>query len=299
MITLIVPTYNRALVLLKVIDSFYKQENISEVIFVNDGGNDDTARIIDETSKNYPKIETKIFVNSVRMGAAQSRNIGVSHAKNEYILFCDDDMYLSDKYALICFEKLKSLNADVVSGRLIYMRAGETQIAAKTRYGNGMRQGKIFWPLLCLCRNSAIFLGDQKTPITHAVILTKKSLLNAFPYDSMYSRGNGFREESDYQMNLFVNGYSIYTTNDCCTLHLPMSEVTGGGQRASTLSRVYWSIFYTKYFFDKYYISYAKRINQKTPAWVALTAFSAYILYKEVLRPTLYRVYLFWSSSKS
>lgn len=299
MITLIVPTYNRALVLLRVIDSFYKQEHISEIIFVNDGGTDHTAKIIDEVSKKYPNIETKYIVNPSRIGAAQSRNIGVSHAKNEYVLFCDDDMYLDEKYALTCFEKMQSLNADVVSGRLIYMREGETQSCSKIRYGNGMRKGKIFWPLVCLCRNSVVFTGDQKTPMTHAVILTKKHLLTAFPYDPMYSRGNGFREESDYQINLFVNGYNIYTTNDCCTLHLPMSEVTGGGQRVPPYSRVYWSILYTKYFFDKYYAAYAKRLGQKTPKWLALTAFSAYISYKEMLRPTLYWFYLFLLSSKS
>lgn len=298
MITLVVPTYNRSSVLSIVIDSFYAQDKVTEIVFVNDGGNDNTDDIISKVSLQYPQIKTQYIVNKTRAGAAQSRNVGVSHAVNEYILFCDDDMYLGDNYAAICLQKLQELNAAAVSGRLIYMRDGEDVAAARNRFGDGMRQGQLFWPHLCQCLNSAVFTGDQKTPMTHAVILTKKSLLQQFPFDANYVRGNGYREESDFQMNLYVHGYDIYTTNDCCTLHLPMSQVVGGGQRVGAWQRVYWSIVYTKYFFNKYYADYARRAELKAPQWVSFTVFCLFAVYKELFRPSLYSLYLFLTSSR-
>ena len=127
-------------------------------------------------------------------------------------------------------------------------------------------------------------------PVTNAIILTRKSLLQQFPFDNYYARGNGYREETDYQMNLFVHGLDIYVTNDCHSFHLPLSEVRTGGQRTGALKRLYWSVFYTRYFFGKYYQRYAQRIGLKAPRWAALTAFTVFAVYRETLRPILHAV---------
>ena len=60
-------------------------------------------------------------------------------------------------------------------------------------------------------------------------------------------------------MNLFVNGYDVYVTNDRHSFHLPMSQVVTGGQRTSRWRRLYWSVRYTRYFFAKYYSAYAQK----------------------------------------
>ncbi len=133
----------------------------------------------------------------------------------------------------LLLQKLQALNAGAVSGRRIYLTPGESRPKALRRFGSGMGTVKPFRPLMCEYVNGAKFSGDIAIPVTNAIILTRKSLLRQFPFDDYYARGNGYREETDFQMNLFVNGFDIHVTNDCHSFHLPLSQVRTGGQRTS------------------------------------------------------------------
>jgi glycosyltransferase involved in cell wall biosynthesis len=289
-ITLIVPTRNRAHTLRLVAPSYFSQDGVSELIFVNDAGDDDTPAVLAALARQFPEKRLRVLNNLTRLGASQSRNVGIAASTNDMILFCDDDEYLEMGYARILLQKLQALDAAAVSGRRIYMQPGESQAQALRRFGSGMRGGKPFRPVICEYVNGARFSGDIAIPITNAIILTKKSLLLQFPFDDRYARGNGYREETDYQMNLFVNGFSIHVTNDCHSFHLPLSQVRTGGQRTSSLKRLYWSIYYTHYFFGKYYKGYARRLGLRSPRWFALVAFSIFAAFRETLRPALHRI---------
>jgi len=289
MITLVVPTRNRAHTLEIVAHSHYQQELVDEVIFLDDGGLDDTANVVQKIAAQYPHVTTRILRNETRCGAPACRNRGVHAARNEYVLFCDDDEFLEPSYAKVCLAKLLASGAGAVSGRRVYMLDGETKEQALKRFGFGMRRTKPFRYLICEYVNGAAFSEDQELPFTNAVILTRKSLVLSFPFDDFYSRGNGYREETDFQMNLFLQGYRIMVTNDCHSIHLNPGSISGGGQRVSRLSRVVWSIYYTNYFFRKYYDRYAKKVGLRAPRLVALTAFSIFSVFREYLRPTLHR----------
>lgn len=292
MISLVVPTRNRAHTLRLVAESYYRQASVTEIIFVNDAGSDNTGSLVQELARRFPNVETRIISNPMRLGASQARNIGVAIAKNDYVLFCDDDEYLESTYAEKCLTKLVESGAGAVSGRRVYLREGETIEQALSRFGKGLRRSKPFNAILCEYVNGAIFEEDIEIPITNAVIITKKSLLRRFPFDGYYTRGNQYREETDYQMNLFVNGYRILVTNACHSIHLPPSMVRSGGQSSDRLRRIYWSIFYTNYFFRKYYDRYAQRMRVSTPRWVALTLFSIFVVYRELARPLAYPIAL-------
>jgi glycosyltransferase involved in cell wall biosynthesis len=290
LITLIVPTRNRAHTLRLVAPSYFAQEGVSELIFVSDAGDDDTPQVIAEIARQFPDKAWRVLRNETRQGASQSRNVGVAASTNEFTLFCDDDEYLEAGYGHVLLQKLRALNAGAVSGRRIYLKPGESRANALQRFGAGIGMSKTFRPLICEYVNGAKFTGDISIPITNAIILTKKSLLQQFPFDKYYARGNGYREETDFQMNLFVHGFDIYVTNDCHSFHLPLSEVRTGGQRTQPLKRLYWSIFYTRYFFGKYYQRYARRSGLRSPRWVALLAFAIFAVYRETLRPILHRI---------
>jgi glycosyltransferase involved in cell wall biosynthesis len=290
LITLIVPTRNRAHTLRLVAPSYFDQDGVSELIFVSDAGDDDTPEVIAQIARQHPDKTAHVLRNETRLGASQSRNVGVAASTNEFILFCDDDEYLEAGYARILLQKLQAANAGAVSGRRIYLLPGENRTSALERFGCGIGTSKTFRPLICEYANGAKFTGDIVLPITNAIILTRKDLLQLFPYDGYYARGNGYREETDFQMNLFVHGFDIHVTNDCHSFHLPLSQVRTGGQRTSRLKRLYWSIFYTRYFFGKYYARYAGRLGLKSPRWVALLAFAIFAVYRETLRPVLHAV---------
>jgi glycosyltransferase involved in cell wall biosynthesis len=256
-ISVVVPTRNRAHTLRLVAHSYFTQELVNQVVFVSDAGDDDTESVVSAIAAAHPGVQLLFLRNDQRRGASQSRNVGVMACSNDYVLFCDDDEYLEAGYARTCLSKLVRLNAGAVSGRRVYMQAGETQNDALRRFGSGLRDSVPFHPVLCEYVNGARFDGDRRQPITNAIILTRRRHLLQFPFDGEYARGNGYREETDYQMNLFVHGHDIWVTNDCHSLHLPLSQVRTGGQRTQTWRRIYWSIHYTRYFFGKYYAAYA------------------------------------------
>jgi glycosyltransferase involved in cell wall biosynthesis len=289
-ITLIVPTRNRAHTLRLVAPSYFQQEGVTEIIFVSDAGTDDTLKTIEFIAQTYPHISMRFIRNERRLGASESRNVGVKHARNEYILFCDDDEHLEAGYAKTCLDKLLNLNAGAVSGRRIYLEKGESRAHALQRFSTGLRQCRPFRFLICEYVNAARFEGDLKLPLTNAVIITRKALLQQFPFDPRYAQGNGYREESDFQMNLFTQGYDVYVTNERHSFHLPLSQVRGGGQRTHAFRRIYWSIHYTRYIFGKYYRAYAGRVGLKSPGSVAVCAFAVFSIYRETLRPVIYAV---------
>lgn len=291
MISLIVPTRNRAHTLRLVAPSFFEQDLVDELIFIDDGGNDDTHAVLRDIASRYPEKQLQIIRNEERLGAPGSRNKGVAACRNDYVLFCDDDEYLEPGYAAVCLQKL---NADpqlgAISGRRVYMLPGESQAQALQRFRFGLHHTKPFRPVICEYVNGAIFRGDVYVPFTNAIILTRKSLLKQYPFDPKYAVGYGYREESDYQMNLFVNGYKICITNDRHSLHLPMEQVRTGGQRTSARQRVYWSIHYTDYFFKKYYGRYTAKVGLPVPRTLALAAFATFVIYRETLRPPLHKL---------
>ena len=275
--------------------SYFEQEFVTEIIFVNDSGTDDSTSVIEDISRKYHHISCLVIHNESRKGASECRNIGAKRAKNDFILFVDDDEYLEVGYARICLAKLKATQAGAVSGRRVYMMDEESPTEALARFGNGLYYTKNFRPLLIEIVNGAIFEGDVELPCTNAVILTERRLLLSYPFDSFYSRGNGYREETDYQMNLFVNGHKIIMTNDVHSIHLPFSVARSGGQRVSRFDRIYWSVYYTKYFYDKYYARYAMKVALRVPYTVAMSYFVFFTFYREFLRVHLHSIALKYS----
>jgi len=271
--------------------SFFHQKPVSEIIFINDHGLDNTNTVLQNDASKHPSKKVKIITNLKRFGAAHSRNLGVNQAKNEFILFCDDDEIMAPDYAKKLYDKLVEKDAAAISGRRIYLLENESTDEAKIRFGKGLRNASFFNPLLLEYTNGAYFFGDLKVPFTNANILTKRTLCKRFPFDPFYSKGNGYREETDYQMNLYVNGFNIYITNDTHTFHLPLSKVQSGGQRVSRIQKIFWSNYFNFYFCSKYYKKYAARSCSKIPKVVSLFCFFLFSVYRETLRPLLYKIY--------
>jgi glycosyltransferase involved in cell wall biosynthesis len=285
MITLIVPTRNRAHTLRRVGESFYRQEPVSEIIFVDDGGSDDSASVIADLAARFPQVRTRILHNNRRRGAAFSRIRGFEQATNDLIMFCDDDVFLAPGYAATCLGKLQLSGASIVSGRLVNKRAHESPEEAIAHFRERAVARTPFRRIVCEFKVEAKFDGDIRMPLTHSVILTRKALLQELSYDPFYARGNGYREESDFQMNAFVNGHDILVTNDTYCVELSKQENPSGGQRVSRLSRLYWNVYYTNYFYGKYYARYARRVGLRTPRMAAIAVFAVYQVYALFVRP--------------
>jgi glycosyltransferase involved in cell wall biosynthesis len=87
-ISAVVPTYNRAQLIRRAIDSALSQIHVpTEIIVVDDGSTDNTRAVVESYG------QTVRYVYQANSGASAARNLGVREAKCEWIAFLDSDDY--------------------------------------------------------------------------------------------------------------------------------------------------------------------------------------------------------------
>lgn len=88
LVTIIVPTYNRAHTLDRCIKSILLQTHRNlEIIIVNDGSTDDTESVID----NFEDNRIKVLRYSENKGVCAAKNTGLNSIKGEWFTFLDSD----------------------------------------------------------------------------------------------------------------------------------------------------------------------------------------------------------------
>jgi glycosyltransferase involved in cell wall biosynthesis len=104
--SIITPTYNRASFLEEMIASVTAQsfQNFEHII-VDDGSTDETEELVNGLIEKHPKI---VYIKQDNKGRSVARNVGIEHAKGEYVCFLDsDDVWLP--------EHLQTLEAAILS----------------------------------------------------------------------------------------------------------------------------------------------------------------------------------------
>jgi len=113
-ISIILPTFNRANTINNSVDSILNQTfNSLEIIIIDDASTDNTYQVV----KEYQKKESHIIYvkNKKNVGCAKSRNIGLKYAQAETVAFMDDDDQYADKEILTClYSKMKSEGCELV-----------------------------------------------------------------------------------------------------------------------------------------------------------------------------------------
>jgi len=92
-ISVIIPTYNRASVLPRAIDSVLSQSLVAtEIIIVDDGSTDETPNLI---AKENSKVK---YIRQDNKGVSAARNLGIKNATSEWVCLLDsDDSWQADK----------------------------------------------------------------------------------------------------------------------------------------------------------------------------------------------------------
>ena len=90
------PIYNTASYLSRCIESLVNQTYSDlQIILIDDGSTDESGAIADEWQTKDPRIEVYHQTNK---GQSAARNVGLQHARGEYIAFVDSDDYIDSNY---------------------------------------------------------------------------------------------------------------------------------------------------------------------------------------------------------
>lgn len=153
-VSVIIPTYNRASLVVEAVASVLAQTYRDfEVIVVDDASRDDTLERLDQF---FPQI---ILVrNKIRRGVSGARNLGVRVARGEWLAFLDsDDLWLPEKLARQMAYLAGHPSMQICQTEEIWIRNGVRVNPPQT---HRKLAGDIFLPSLkrCLVSPSAVIL---------------------------------------------------------------------------------------------------------------------------------------------
>jgi glycosyltransferase involved in cell wall biosynthesis len=138
--SIIIPSFNRAHIIRRAIDSILKQIfDDFEIIIVDDGSTDDTRIAIEKLSCEKIK-----YTYQENAGVCAARNNGVTLAKGEYLIFLDSDDWLSENYLNYYNEILTKKSYSLVLGTITYFNVSGNKIkdiypvSLGTHYSHGL-----------------------------------------------------------------------------------------------------------------------------------------------------------------
>lgn len=136
LLSVVSPVYNGSAYLTPFLESVLHQTFRNfELIMVDDGSRDDSVQII----QTYQEKDIRIhLIRQNHQGAGSARNIGLSQAKGQYIIFLDSDDWLNEDFFKIMLDRITKDQSDVaVCEFFIYnQQTGEKQISVIAETGD-------------------------------------------------------------------------------------------------------------------------------------------------------------------
>jgi GT2 family glycosyltransferase len=228
MISVIIPTFNRAAMLAKVLPSYLQSSLTSEIVIVDDGSPDETQAVLADFQNRDPRVIP--LKHERNRGTTFARNTGVERAQGKYVLFSEDDLALGPQSLETLAAHMEETGADIIAGRRIWMRIGETEAQALER-ANSRR-----WPIvntrLMEHYSHATAPADVPAVLVNATMLVRRDVLKKVRFADCYP-GNAWREESDFQVTAQEEGYKVFFCPHALFYHY--DRVKAGGQSRNRL----------------------------------------------------------------
>lgn len=118
-VSVIVPVYNTGKYLERCLESIVFQTlNDIEIIIVNDGSVDNSAKIIEK----FLPDKRVIYIKQENKGQGAARNKGLGFAKGEYISFIDSDDYIDNDFLEKLYKAAERNQADIAASSIIRKR---------------------------------------------------------------------------------------------------------------------------------------------------------------------------------
>jgi len=197
-----VPCYNSANYMEKAIESLLKGGEDVEIIIVNDGSTDDTAKIADQYALKYPSIIKVIHQENGGHGCAV--NTGLANATGLYYKVVDSDDWLNEKALFQVLELIRSLLndgnvVDLLIANYVYEKPSKDKKKVMS-YRTALPKDQIFtW-------NDIKFFKQSQYIIMHSAIYRTKLWRDC---------GLEIPSHKFYVINIFVYQPLIYVITMC------------------------------------------------------------------------------------
>ena len=225
LVSVIIPTYNRAEMLCECVDSILNStyKNL-EVIIVDNNSTDNTKELV---KKKYVTDERVLLVPlKENLMAAGGRNEGLKRAKGDYLLLVDNDNIVEQNMIELLVEEMCKddriglvgpLSINKYDGNAIWLASGSYNFFSsrpKTLYAGRKPHEVMMEKRYSTCYSPNIMMVSKQ--VAEAVGGFDRS------YYAMY-------EEADFGYRILKSGYQEYIVTDARTMHL---SYVGEGEAA-------------------------------------------------------------------
>lgn len=156
-VSVVIPAYNAESYLKRCLDSVLNQEFVEyEIIVVNDGSTDSTAKIIDEYSQIYKQI---IPVHQENKGVSAARNVGIEKSRGDWLVFVDCDDWIEPNMLHDLYSAVQMYTADLVMGKMYHCNGTNGQV----------KQHDLKEPLIECSQNPNCENSDEKAIVGYAL----------------------------------------------------------------------------------------------------------------------------------
>jgi GT2 family glycosyltransferase len=226
-VSVVIPTYNRIGSLRNVLPSYLASSSVLEVIIVDDASRADVGQQLRELVSADPRL--RYLRNRSNLGLPASRNEGVLQAQGTWILQSEDDLVLGVGCIETLLEHATSMNADIIAGRRIWMRIGESEAEALARADNSRRP--YFNERLLEINSHATTSSDSETALLNATMLIRRGVFETVSYDPFFGRSSSWREDSDFQLAALESGHRIVFCPHAVSFHHSRASQSFGPNR--------------------------------------------------------------------
>lgn len=197
-VSIIVPIYNAEKCLVQCVESLVQQDygNI-EILLIDDGSTDNSSAICDELQLKYERIRA---IHKENGGTASARNLGVSEASGDYVMFIDSDDWFELDTVSTLVSHMDTNCLDIA--RFNYVREfGDRSLEKK----NTFLEERVYEGEECrsVCRQ---VLGLTDSELAHPENMNFLSSVCFNIYRRKLILDNGLRFENFHEIGSFVDG---------------------------------------------------------------------------------------------
>lgn len=219
LVSIILPTYNRAYCLPDTMTSLLNQTYTNyEIIVIDDESTDNTAELFATRYANHPKIK---YLTRKNGGCGAARNTGLEVAQGEFIAICDsDDLWEPWKLEvqIACLKQLPEvgliwtdLSAVDPSGKVVhehYAKVGYTlwsKFSMDELFHKSLRLDTFCHQPPNAAKDSTVYVGNLLTPMMlDAMINIPTQIVRKTIFDQIGVFDASMRAGEDYDFNLRV-----------------------------------------------------------------------------------------------
>ena len=225
MISAIIPTYNRADVLHRSVDSILAQTYTNfELLIVDDGSEDNTPEICRAYAEKDPRVR---IIRQENGGVSRARNTGIRESRGEFLYFLDSDDVASPHILERLHDDLVRYDADFVCCRML-----PTEEYVQDFEEFSEKQRKMSWKDVV-----SLLFDDERYNWNVGAKLTRRERL-ADPKPLFFMEDCQFSEDSRWMLELLARTRSCVVDDSRLLLYKLNSEGSLGG--TATNAKIFW-----------------------------------------------------------